>query len=277
MVMAKLADLKSLIEARARASGAPPARAPGVAASSSALPPSSTHTPVALRSQTRALPASVQATQSGTARPLLARTGNAPTADAPTNAKRNIAAAKHADGDVDIAAAFADVTRLPAINRTPARSPAPPPDPRQRIADEADTLLASKYGADPAPTHWEVGQELEAEQTFLRKGLGSDVLGKLRRGHWSVQAEIDLHGHTSTEAHDALADFLLDARAHRLRCVRVIHGKGLTSPGGEPVLKGKVRRWLSHWDDVLAYVEAPQHAGGGGAVLVLLRGAAKAS
>jgi DNA-nicking Smr family endonuclease len=59
--------------------------------------------------------------------------------------------------------------------------------------------------------------------------------------------------------------------------VRVIHGKGLTSPGGEPVLKGKVRRWLSHWDDVLAYVEAPQHAGGGGAVLVLLRGATKAS
>ena len=57
--------------------------------------------------------------------------------------------------------------------------------------------------------------------------------------------------------------------------MRVIHGKGLTSPGGEPVLKGKVRRWLSHWDDVLAYVEAPQHAGGGGAVLVLLRGAAK--
>ena len=51
-----------------------------------------------------------------------------------------------------------------------------------------------------------------------------------------------------------------------------IHGKGLTSPNKEPVLKGKVRRWLSHWDDVLAYCEAPRHAGGGGAVLVLLRG-----
>jgi DNA-nicking Smr family endonuclease len=54
--------------------------------------------------------------------------------------------------------------------------------------------------------------------------------------------------------------------------VRVIHGKGLTSPNREPVLKGKVRRWLAHWDDVLAYCEAPRHAGGGGAVLVLLRG-----
>jgi DNA-nicking Smr family endonuclease len=56
--------------------------------------------------------------------------------------------------------------------------------------------------------------------------------------------------------------------------VRVIHGKGLTSPGREPVLKHKVRQWLSHWDDVLAYCEAPRQAGGGGAVLVLLKGGA---
>ena len=54
--------------------------------------------------------------------------------------------------------------------------------------------------------------------------------------------------------------------------MRVIHGKGLTSPNREPVLKGKVRRWLARWDDVLAYCEAPRHAGGGGAVIVLLRG-----
>ena len=83
---------------------------------------------------------------------------------------------------------------------------------------------------------------------------------------------IDLHGLTTAEAHDSLADFLVEARGRGLRCVRVIHGKGLTSPNREPVLKGKVRGWLAHWDDVLAYAEAPQHAGGGGAVLVLLQG-----
>ena len=81
-----------------------------------------------------------------------------------------------------------------------------------------------------------------------------------------MQCEIDLHGLIADEAHDALADFLADARSRGVRCVRVIHGKGLTSPNREPVLKGKVRRWLSHWDDVLAYCEAPRHAGGGGAV-----------
>jgi DNA-nicking Smr family endonuclease len=87
-----------------------------------------------------------------------------------------------------------------------------------------------------------------------------------------VQSVIDLHGMTVDEARDALADFLLEARNRGLRCVRVIHGKGLTSPNREPVLKGKVRRWLAQWDDVLAYCEAARHAGGAGAVIVLLRG-----
>ena len=145
----------------------------------------------------------------------------------------------------------------------------PAPIPRQRIADDAAALIASKYGAEPSPEAWEIGQELEAGQTFLRRGLSSDILKKLRRGHWSVQSEIDLHGHTIFEAHDALSDFLDDARAHGYRCVRVIHGKGLTSPNREPVLKSKVRRWLSQWDEVLAYCEAPRHGGGGGAVLIL--------
>ena len=191
---------------------------------------------------------------------------------APASPARRIAASKHADGDVDLAAAFADVEPIKPSNKAPVRASPPAPVPRQRIADERDALEASKYGEDPAPASWDIGQEPDGEQTFLRPGLGSDVLTKLWRGHWKVQSEIDLHGHVSDEAHDALADFLVAARTHGLRCVRVIHGKGLTSPNREPVLKGKVRRWLARWDDVLAYCEAPRHAGGGGAVLVLLRG-----
>jgi DNA-nicking Smr family endonuclease len=201
------------------------------------------------------------------ARPSKARGGHHP---APTHARK--AATRRADGDVDLAQAFADVQKLPPSTRATHSRPRPAPIPRQRLADDADVLVASKYGTEPAPDSWEIGQEHEAGQTYLRRGLGSDILGKLRRGHWSVQSEIDLHGHTTDEAHDALADFLDEARKHGYRCVRVIHGKGLTSPNKEPVLKGKVRKWLSYWDDVLAYCEAPPHAGGGGAVLILLRG-----
>ena len=185
---------------------------------------------------------------------------------------RRAKSASSAPAAFDLAAAFADVQRLPASKRVASSSPRPAPIARQRIADEADALTASKYGAEPAPTAWDIGQELEAEQTFLRRGLSADVLKKLRRGHWAVQGEIDLHGHTIDEAHDALSDFIVEARQRGYRCVRAIHGKGLTSPNREPVLKGRVRKWLAHWDEVLAYCEAPPHAGGGGAVLILLRG-----
>jgi hypothetical protein len=59
--------------------------------------------------------------------------------------------------------------------------------PRQRIADERNALEMSKYGSEPAPQTWDIGQELEGEQTFLRRGLGTDVLTGLRRGRWVVQ------------------------------------------------------------------------------------------
>ena len=186
--------------------------------------------------------------------------------------RRKVSASKHADGDIDIARTFADVTRLPPRNRAAPTRPRPTTIPRLRIEDERNALELSKYGAEPSPASWDIGQELEAEQTFLRRGLGNDVLVKLRRGHWVVQAALDLHGMTTDEARDTLADFLLDTRGRGLRCVRIIHGKGLTSPNREPVLKGKVRRWLAQWDDVLAYCEAPRHSGGSGAVIALLRG-----
>jgi len=196
----------------------------------------------------------------------------APRITQPVARKRAVAAAKHADGDLDIAKAFADVERLRPGNKANIARARPLPVPHHTLADERDVLEASKYGDDPHPHTWEAGQEFEHEQTFVRPGLRGDIASKLRRGHWSVQAELDLHGLIVDEAHDALSDFIVEARNRRMRCVRIIHGKGLSSPGKEPVLKGKVRRWLAHWDEVLAYTEAPRNAGGGGALLVLLKG-----
>jgi DNA-nicking Smr family endonuclease len=172
--------------------------------------------------------------------------------------------------DFDLAHAFADVAPLAAGNRARlAKAPAST-SPIKTLADEADALAASRRGLDTSPIEWDVGQEIESEQTFRRTGLGADVVSKLRRGHWAVQAELDLHWHTRDQAHAALVLFLAEARSHGWRCVRIIHGKGLSSPNREPVLKGKVRRWLTLRNEVLAYCEAPSHSGGSGAVLVLL-------
>jgi DNA-nicking Smr family endonuclease len=261
--MASLADLKQLLAAAAQATADSTASAAG--ATQGAATESGTLSGVNAKPRTSA-PIAPGSTRTAATTPAAAPGQT-------VSLKHALASSKHADADIPFAAAVADVTPLPPPNRARHTHRHVPPEPRQRQADEADALLASKYGDEPAPQAWDIGQELESEQTFLRAGLGPDVLTKLRRGHWAVQSELDLHGHVTTEAHDALADFLVEARAHHMRCVRVIHGKGLSSPGREPVLKGKVRRWLAQWDDVLAYVEAPQNAGGGGAVLVLLRGA----
>ncbi|HZI82886.1 MAG TPA: Smr/MutS family protein, partial [Casimicrobiaceae bacterium] len=173
--------------------------------------------------------------------------------------------------DIDLREAFADVQPLRTGDRAEIRRPAPAGIASQRLADDADALAASKYGVEPSPLSWEAGQEHDVHQTFLRKGLGADVLSKLRRGQWSVQGELDLHRLTRDEARDALTGFLNEARGHGWRCVRIIHGKGLSSPNREPVLKGRVRLWLAQRDEVLAYCEAPHHAGGSGAVVVLLK------
>jgi DNA-nicking Smr family endonuclease len=93
----------------------------------------------------------------------------------------------------------------------------------------------------------------------------------MRRGHWVVQASLDLHGLRTDEAREAFVLFLKQCANREIRCVRIIHGKGLGSANRQPVLKGKVLAWLTQKEEVLAFCQAPAHDGGSGAVLVLLK------
>jgi DNA-nicking Smr family endonuclease len=97
------------------------------------------------------------------------------------------------------------------------------------------------------------------------------VLQRLRKGEWAIQRQLDLHGLRSDEARDTLSGFIREAYKHGIRCVRVVHGKGLSSPGKTPVLKGKVRNWLVQKNEVLAFVQARPMEGGAGALVVLLQ------
>jgi DNA-nicking Smr family endonuclease len=94
---------------------------------------------------------------------------------------------------------------------------------------------------------------------------------KLRRGHWVIQSQLDLHGLRTDEARVALGEFLRGAVKRGMRCVRVIHGKGLGSVNKEPVLKNKVRNWLVQKDEILAFCQARAADGGAGALIVLLK------
>ena len=147
------------------------------------------------------------------------------------------------------------------------RGRTPPPVPVQSLLDGHETVAESLDGAPSGEHPGETGEE----PSYLRSGLGGDVLRKLKRGQWVVQDAIDLHGMNREQARRSLADFLGRCLKRGLRCIRVVHGKGLRSPGKEPVLRGKVQLWLLKRDEVLAYCEAPRNQGGSGALLVLLR------
>lgn len=149
----------------------------------------------------------------------------------------------------------------------------PTPVPRQRQADEAAALAASL--ADEV----DVDSLLDTDEalSFRRPGIGPDVVRKLRRGVWVLQAQCDLHGLRRDAARERVAAFLRESVAAGLRCVRVVHGKGNGSPGRAPVLKAKVRGWLVQSDAVIAFAQARAADGGNGALVVLLRGGSASS
>ncbi|WP_207003054.1 Smr/MutS family protein [Trinickia mobilis] len=160
-----------------------------------------------------------------------------------------------------------EVAPLKAPPRTPSARTPPPPLPVQTQRDEEAVLheaISDEFDPD-------VLLETDETLSYCRPGVSQDVVKKLRRGDWIVQAQLDLHGMRRDEAREALAEFIRESGKRGLRCLRVIHGKGLGSIGKEPVLKGKVRAWLVQKAEVIAFCQARPHDGGAGAVLVLLQ------
>ncbi len=148
----------------------------------------------------------------------------------------------------------------PAITR-------PRPKPRARMAEQDEAQALGEFAR-----LLQSGAPLEAGDvaSYRRDTLPARMFQRLRRGQYSVQDELDLHGANAAQAEHLLRKFLLEAHAHDHGCVRIIHGKGLQSDGGAPVLKNLVDRLLRQRNDVLAFHSAPPAQGGTGAVLVLL-------
>ena len=147
----------------------------------------------------------------------------------------------------------------PPARRVPARA-------RFSRQDEAEVLVESL--ASPSD---EIEGDSGDSLSFHRDGVGGRTFRKLKRGKFSVQDEIDLHGLTVAEARECLRLFLESALGREHTCVRVVHGKGRGSGHGGPILKRKVDVWLRQWDVVLAFCSAQPADGGTGAVYVLLK------
>jgi len=163
------------------------------------------------------------------------------------------------------------VTPLAPDRRRPHDPPTATPQPRQRELDEQAALREAWSDAVDVESLLLTDDGLG----FRREGVPADVLARLRRGQWAIQGQLDLHGMRRDEAREALAGFLSSAQRQGWRCLRVVHGKGLGSPGREPVLKAKVQRWLAQSDAVIAFAQASGPQGGAGALIVLLGSSAR--
>jgi DNA-nicking Smr family endonuclease len=164
------------------------------------------------------------------------------------------------------AKAMQGVKRMQPVERA-LESKRPPAKVRNSRTAGVDLLTESLN----APNLMDSIEQLGEEIVFRRSKLPEKVFRQLRKGRFSIEAEADLHGLTVPQAKLHLREFICESVEYRLGCVRVIHGKGLGSGPGGPVLKGKVQRWLAQWDEVLAFVTALARDGGSGAVYVLLQ------
>ena len=164
------------------------------------------------------------------------------------------------------ASSVGPVTPLRQPARPAPARPQPAPLARQRQRDEAKVLKES------ISDHFDVESLLDTDDnlSYRRDGVGPEVVRKLRRGVWAIQAQVDLHGLRRDAARERLVAFLRASTQAGLRCVRVVHGKGNGSPGRTSVLKTQVKRWLVQRIEVIAFTQARAAEGGLGAVVVLL-------
>lgn len=170
------------------------------------------------------------------------------------------------DTDDDFLEAMQDVKPLEPANRARVAGPARAPVPVQRHQDDA-FVMRTLLSEDPLASELESGEEFE----YARPGVQIKTLKRLRRGDYRVEAELDLHGDTVDVARERLHRFIAKAQQEQVRCLRIIHGKGLRSPNREPVLKHFTQSWLVRIDAVLAVATTPSNDGGTGALYVLLR------
>ena len=144
--------------------------------------------------------------------------------------------------------------------------PKPAPVPYKSIEDERQ-VLSELLEDNFDPAELETGDEL----LFRRPGIQHRTFSQLRSGGFSIEAGLDLHGLTVVMAREALAGFLVECKTRNRKCVKIIHGKGIGSRDGKPVIKNKLNTWLRRRDDVLAFCSARPNDGGTGAVYVLLK------
>jgi DNA-nicking Smr family endonuclease len=166
--------------------------------------------------------------------------------------------------------AMQGVAKLDPASRD--RVPAPAVEPRSPVSEDAEALaLLSDLVSGQAD--FDISDTREYVEGHV-VGLDPRLVRRLRRGDFAWQAHLDLHGMTAAVARDAVEQFVVKGARDGLRCLLIVHGRGLNSKDQVPVLKENMKSWLARGRigrHVLAFTSAKAADGGAGALYVLLR------
>ncbi|MBL1433881.1 MAG: Smr/MutS family protein [Gammaproteobacteria bacterium] len=174
----------------------------------------------------------------------------------------------HSNNDIKLFRATVGPIKRIKNNRVIHQTERPKPLLRQRWKDDQHVLedmFSADFGAE------QLEADTEDSLSYARTGVQHGIMRKLRRGQYSIEAELDMHGMTVAIAKPMLAEFLYHAQRMGKRCVKIIHGKGYRSPNQQPILKARINNWLRRSDAVVAFNSARQIDGGTGAVYVLIK------
>lgn len=169
--------------------------------------------------------------------------------------------------------AMSDVTPIPGNRGERVPSPGknirpshPLPDREEEVMDHLRNLIKGSIEMDITFSDEYIEGSIS--------GVSRNIMKRLKKGQIPVQDHIDLHGLTKREAEVEVRRFLINSHRHGLRCVLIVHGRGLNSPDSFPVLKERLPVWLNRGvarKIVLAFATARPYDGGTGAIYVLLR------
>lgn len=161
----------------------------------------------------------------------------------------------------------------PLVSPQPRKRKASMPRRVRPVPDDDAEVLAQLADLVAGDAPFDIADTAEYVQGIVG-GLDPKLLDRLKRGDFSVQSHLDLHGMTWEEAKTAVSGFLHRAQLDSLRCVLVVHGRGHHSRDKEPVLKNQLVRWMTRSAvarTILAFCSAQPHDGGAGALYLLLR------
>jgi DNA-nicking Smr family endonuclease len=167
--------------------------------------------------------------------------------------------------------AFSDIKPLKGEKKIP--SPKSNNDKIKVIPNEDDEVLLKLQDIIDGSGNFDI-EALDEYVVGFSNGVDRRIVNRLKKGEFSYQAHLDLHGYIWQDAKEEILNFVNRAIMNDQRCILIVHGRGLHSSLPVPPLKKGLISLISRGSlrkKVLAFCTARSVDGGPGSMYILLR------